>query len=1243
MPWPPWAKLNEKGLAQYALKEVANRLRVEPGQGDALARPDGYSMVAEAIYRALAGRKVRYSAPLYSPDLALQEIRDPDTILDSSGVGTCLDLALLYAGAALGNDLLPLVVLLKGHALVAVATARGRRKATESIRKTEEGAWVADGILRDAATLRKLVDRGDYVLVECTGFSAGEGLPETVPEGRGRVEGLLPFDRAKAAGREQLDRPDRAFLFAVDVAVLQDVGKLAPHEPPGRSLAAVPDLRRRLSGVLESHRVFGGRKEELARIDTFVAGTPNGYLLVTGPSGCGKSALLANWIRGRTERGEAVAYHFVNRQHQLAGHDDTLRTLVQQLRYWRGQPGPAGGTGTELEAAYLGLLEESPPRPLVVVLDGLDEADGWTVGPQLFPRPLPAGIYIVLSAREMEGHDWVQELQLPAPRRVIELGPLTEAGILDALDSAGAPEWVKAPEAIKILGAKSGGDAFYLRHLIADLFPDPSGKPARIRTPEDLAQQPSGLDDYLEDWWKEIQGAVKGDKSVKQLLGYLLVARGPLTRDELLGLGPDGTLDWSTVDPALELVRRFVVGDADRGYALSHWRFQDFLDRKKIPRASQAPYRERLVAWCAAWKENRSSYALRFHPTYLCEAIAAAADPLSILERLAATVSDPLYQGLRVEETKDEPSLRADVGQAAAIMAQADDPRALVGLVRCALELDYVERQWLHPDAVFNLARSGAGGEAERRLSLFQGEEYWREAGLLLIAWLLAPLKPEDARAIVRRFPADWMGRPPLPLLRNRVLATLGDAPAPELTLPYHPDKLLPARPEEEIQFILARAGGTLDPEQRISGLKGYREQGEQYGVETPEYVTEGDSPSLVAFANDQPSKGLDYLRAYIAIHAGNPYPDYRNRSLWGILGAVLCMHNDGSARGLAALLAAGAFAPSPIRFREPLWIAIEAQRALAGAADARPALEQALQQAEREANQLKNERGKADSWGHHCRRLAAFAEALSQMGESSRAAELLDRAGDLPFGFAGYQAPASLTLAEANLIVRPNELKRRNDMLDQARRSAHNVQDPGFCSRTTARFNALRDRWWSDTIQDLPEIVAKFTDDPEAARFAPVHRIHEPFTDRKLDEEKLPLHEVRVASTLAVLATSIYHLPVSALVNRNPRFGPTDALAPGTEVAIPDPKFVPLLAARLSAEVLFQPELSPDMRVNLLRRLVLVALANPTALGTVLARLVLALDPPPLDVLDQLLPLAPSALADHMIWNIPTDEVWRT
>jgi hypothetical protein len=140
-----------------------------------------------------------------------------------------------------------------------------------------------------------------------------------------------------------------------------------------------------------------------------------------------------------------------------------------------------------------------------------------------------------------------------------------------------------------------------------------------------------------------------------------------------------------------------------------------------------------------------------------------------------------------------------------------------------------------------------------------------------------------------------------------------------------------------------------------------------------------------------------------------------------------------------------------------------------------------------------------------------------------------------------------------------------------------------------------------------------------------------------------LPLDDIRAEATLAGLAATVYNVPVSALVSRNPGIGSKDTLASGTDVAIPDPKFAPLLAAHLSAEVLVQSGLSLDKRVNLIRRLIPVALANPTALGTVLARLVFALDSPPLDVLDELLPLAPPALADHMLWNAPTPGVWPT
>ena len=116
MPWAAWAKINDKGLAQYVLPQIANRIRLSITRDDALTKPGGRRDVTEAIFNALCTFDIRYSRPLYNSIQEQQTIREPETMLDGSGDGTCLDLALLFAGVALGNELLPLVVVLDGHA-----------------------------------------------------------------------------------------------------------------------------------------------------------------------------------------------------------------------------------------------------------------------------------------------------------------------------------------------------------------------------------------------------------------------------------------------------------------------------------------------------------------------------------------------------------------------------------------------------------------------------------------------------------------------------------------------------------------------------------------------------------------------------------------------------------------------------------------------------------------------------------------------------------------------------------------------------------------------------------------------------------------------------------------------------------------------------------------------------------------------------------------------------------------------
>jgi hypothetical protein len=231
MAWAAWPKDDGKGLARYVLADVADKVRTANATADIEALGELDAVVRE-IYDALAAHDLRWARARYHPDDALQFVRSPYDILSGSGDGTCLDLALLFAGVALGKGLLPLVVVLEGHALVAVSRTTERRKATGGQRRGAEGDWTREGLLTDSNRLKRLVDEGRYVLVECTGFAASEGaLQATLPEGRGRVDGKLPWADAVRAGREQLEQGHRPLMFAVDVAVLQDYSRFEPLDP----------------------------------------------------------------------------------------------------------------------------------------------------------------------------------------------------------------------------------------------------------------------------------------------------------------------------------------------------------------------------------------------------------------------------------------------------------------------------------------------------------------------------------------------------------------------------------------------------------------------------------------------------------------------------------------------------------------------------------------------------------------------------------------------------------------------------------------------------------------------------------------------------------------------------------------------------------------------------------------------------------------------------------------------------
>jgi len=228
MPWEPWQQTEQRTLARYANPEAVKLLpKLSTNPSDLRADADGKLKTLKLIYDTLSMCAINYDVEPTNPLDSRQVIRQPATILGPPHQATCLDLALLFSGLYLHFDLIPLLILLKQHALIAVSTTNYRRDLKDQDR--DELMFFDQGLLphAKAAALQDLIERKRFVAMECTGVAFAEALSDTQTEGRGRVSGRMPFERAVIAGREQLLRDERPLQYALDVVEVHRI--LVPY------------------------------------------------------------------------------------------------------------------------------------------------------------------------------------------------------------------------------------------------------------------------------------------------------------------------------------------------------------------------------------------------------------------------------------------------------------------------------------------------------------------------------------------------------------------------------------------------------------------------------------------------------------------------------------------------------------------------------------------------------------------------------------------------------------------------------------------------------------------------------------------------------------------------------------------------------------------------------------------------------------------------------------------------------
>ena len=584
----PWARRDEFGLARYVHEAARHLLAYRGSSYDAAQSPEDRVSLIRDLFDALRGANIAYTEEPYAPEDGVQVIRTPTEII-RGGEGTCLDLVLCLAGIAYGYDLLPLIVVLEGHAVLALGTTAGRREWRTSARH-----YLAfrDAPVHELEVVRALVDGGDFIALECTGFAYSKSLAMgTMPESQGRSGGLMSFERAVEAGREQLEA--RGFRFAVNVAVARRDWRIEAEPFAGMFDAGERGLTEHLhaegaASIAEATRHFVGRRYILEEIERALADAAfrAGYVIVRGEPGIGKTA-LASWI----VRTHGHPHHFNRAGGRARTARDFLTNICAQLivRYalpYSSLPAHAG----EKPAFLMQLLAEAAEanERVVVVLDALDESEVTREDAganRLFlPVALPERVYFVVTTREEDDARLFvtsrRDVQIREddPRNVDDIKEYVRrfAEREHEVVALRLREWgVDLETFAATIAAASEGNFMYVVYVVQDIR---DGKISR-ETLGDIRALPVGLRAYYQRHWRLMESAL-GDSFHQWhelVIGVLAVVQEPV--------GVEQIAQWTQLPPRVvaSVVRawRQFLNETARGaepsFRLYHSSFREFL------------------------------------------------------------------------------------------------------------------------------------------------------------------------------------------------------------------------------------------------------------------------------------------------------------------------------------------------------------------------------------------------------------------------------------------------------------------------------------------------------------------------------------------------------------------------------------------------------------------------------------------------------------------------------------------
>ncbi|SHN44831.1 hypothetical protein SAMN05192549_12715 [Duganella sacchari] len=358
---------------------------------------------------------------------------------------------------------------------------------------------------------------------------------------------------------------------------------------------------------------FGGRDSEYEQLDTWLSdGNAPGRNLICAPTARGKSALLVQWTeRLASDATWSVVFVPISLRFNTDRPVVFYALLAMQLARLLGKnlSPPAADIDSYYQGISTVLLEQAAKesRHILIVIDGLDEAQGAGFNPIIIPRSLPCHIKILVSAREQAGdrgtEGWLKRLDWQGNTRAVSQGLriLDRTAVPSILESAGFPKELTSDALIDRLMVLSSGEPLLLSLYTEDL--SEIAKSQGYVGVETLDNLSPGFSAYFSRVFDSHHFA--GDSSQQDLvdtaLAVLAMALGPIEGPDLTDLvaGLTGQVRPAASDRFIKPLKRFVAGDGriDHGYVLNHPKLGEYLREERCDTRTQSTVDLAFVNW----------------------------------------------------------------------------------------------------------------------------------------------------------------------------------------------------------------------------------------------------------------------------------------------------------------------------------------------------------------------------------------------------------------------------------------------------------------------------------------------------------------------------------------------------------------------------------------------------------------------------------------------------------------------